>query len=322
MAIEVIERWQGRGATTDEEGVRTLKRQWRVTTDSNATAEPAVIDAVVAADATAALYAPHPAWPWAVCRKLNAKPADGPRIWDVDGEYSSARFKASGDGSGSGGNTTAPSPAQSNQTPANERPPTIKIGTREFTKVLEYDLVEEEGEPPEPKRILNTVGDPFNPPPEVHRTAETITITFFRLPEDLNWDVRRLYRNTLNEDEVTFLGATYAPLTLRCASYDVDVVWETGEEGMQLFFQLTVQLLEDPDGWQPRILNTGRRRKVPAFPPFLPADTLTAIVDAAGQPVADPVPLTAAGVPVEPGGTYHYVDAAGYFPSDWAQIIG
>lgn len=310
----VKERWQGRKATTDEQGVRTLKRQWYVTTDADAVAEPAVIDGVIAADASAALYAPHPAWGWAVCRKLEATPNGGPRVWLVDAEYSSGSFKASGDGSGTGGNTTSPSPEQSNSTPANQRPPTIKIGGRDVTKVLEKDAITGD-------RVLNTVGDPFDPLPEVQRTYDAITITFFRLPAALNWTTRRLFRDSINNAAYTVLGATYAANTLRCAAYDLDAVWETGETGMQLFFQLTVQLLHDPDGWQPKILNTGRRLLHPAAPPVLAEPVLVQIVDSAGQPVADPVPLDEDGTPVAPGGTYHYVEPAGYVPRNWTTLL-
>lgn len=316
MAVtSVTQDWKGRGATADENAVRTLKRRWKVTTDSNDTGEPEVIDGVVAEFPSAALYQPHPHWPWAVCRKLSAEPHEGPRVWLVNAEYSSAPFKASGDGSGTGGgpggNPTAPNPAQSNETPANQRPPTIKIGGRDITKVLEKDA--ETGD-----RVLNPVGDPFDPLPEVTRTPEVITVTFFVLPADLNWATRRLYRDSINDTEITLLGATYEVWTLRCAGYDVDGVWETGEEGMEFFFQLTVTLQHDPDGWWPKILATGRRQKV-TLP--LVGDVLVAIVDHAGQPVADPVPLTAAGVPVAPGGTYHYVEPSGYVARDWTNIL-
>jgi hypothetical protein len=41
------------------------------------------------------------------------------------------------------------------------------------------------------------------------------------------------------------------------------------------------------------------------------------IVDANGQPVADPVPLDADGVPVAVGADFHYVDFDGYDLRDW-----
>jgi hypothetical protein len=93
MAVtSVIERWQERHATTDENGVRTLQRGWAVTTDDDATGEPAVVDGVIAHDATAALYASHPLWVWSVCRNLSAVPNGGPRVWLVTAAYSSAKF--------------------------------------------------------------------------------------------------------------------------------------------------------------------------------------------------------------------------------------
>lgn len=315
MAVtKVIVDWEGRGATTDENGVQTFKRRWKVTTDSDATGEPAVVDGVVAFDPSAALYRPHPDWAWAVCRKVTADPHKGPRVWVVNAEYSSAPFRATGTGSGatggSGGsstpNPTSPSPAQSNSTPADQRPPTITITRKEVSKVLEYDAVAG-------TRVVNTVVDPFDPLPEVFRSHHLITITIHRLPADLNWTARSAFMDSLNDAGFQLLGRTYPAKTLRCTAYDVESVWETGASGMTFFFKLTVQLEYDPDGWQPKILNTGRRKKV--------AGKAVAIVDAAGQPVADPVPLTAAGVPVAPGGSYHYVEPAGYVPKDWSTIL-
>ena len=55
MAVTGIRpRWNDRGATTDERGTRVLKRGWIAETDSDLDGEPEVLDALVAADATAA----------------------------------------------------------------------------------------------------------------------------------------------------------------------------------------------------------------------------------------------------------------------------
>ncbi len=327
MAVsKVIERWQGRGASTDEEGVRTLKRQWAVETDSDSTGEPEVIDAVIAHDSSAALYASHPKWLWAVCRHLDAAPNEGPKTWLVDASYSSAPFKAQGDGSGGssgdGTNSTSPSPLQSNQTEADKRPPTITIARKEITEPLEFNLQYPEDPPADPVRILNTVGDPFDPVPEVFRSHHIITWKLYRSPAKLNWGVRSTWQDTINKDAVTILGRVYPPHSLRCTDYSLSTVWETGPAGLALFFELTCQAEYNPKLWDIKILNTGRRKRIggsigdPANPP-----RLVAIVDDQGQPVADPVPLTLAGIPVVPGGAYHYVDAIGYLAYNWVSSV-
>jgi hypothetical protein len=322
--IDIIEQWQGRGATTDEKGVRTLKRQWVVTTDSDLTWEPTVIDAVIAVDPSAALYASHPAWPWALCREITADPNGGPRVWTVQASYSTAPFEAKGDGSGNAGsgtpedpgNPTSPSASVSNDTPADLRPPTLSITRKEVTKVLEKDV--ETGD-----RVLNNVGDPFDPLPEVFRSHHLITWKFFRAPADLSWGVRGKWLDSINDDDVVVVGRTYPPHSLRCVDYSITSVWETGALGLSYFWEVTVQAEYDPDLWDVEILNTGRRKRIagsvgdPDNPP-----RLVAIVDEHGQPVADPVPLGAGGEPLGPDDDPVYVTVAGYKPFNWNGVGG
>lgn len=326
MAVaSVIEQWQGRGATTDEKGVRTLKRAWLVTTDSASTGEPAVIDGVIAADATAALFASHPSWPFAVCRSLTAAPHEGPTTWQVEASYSSAPFEATGDGSGTGSggpgdpeNPTSPNPAQSQATPADQRPPTISVGRKEVTEPLVEDAVT--GKP-----VVNApIGDPFNPPPEVFRSRHVITWKFFRAPAQLNWSARAQFLDSVNGANFVVLGKTYPPRTLRCVEYSIETVWETSAGGLALFFALTVQAEERPETWDVEVLNAGRRKKIdgsvadPSNPP-----RVVFITDDAGQPVADPVPLDElSGHVIEPPGPYDYLSFFGYVSRDWSTILG
>ncbi len=310
--IKVAPRWQDRGATTDENGVRTLTRGWFVTTDDDATGEPEVIDSVGDFDSSVGLYKPHPNWKWAICRKIVGEPNGSARQWLVKADYSTAPFPAKGDGSG-GANTTTPDVTQSNSQPADQRAPTIQISRKEVTKVLEKDAVTGD-------RVVNTVGDPFDPSAEVFRSHQLITFKFYRTPAQLNWALRGGWHDTINSKVVTILGKNYPALTLRCTAYDLDTVWETGPVGLALFFALTVQAEYDPDGWQPKILNTGRRRWVGSLGDPSNPRRLAAIVDGNGQPVADPVPLTAGGDVVDvnvANPVYHYVEPAGYFPVDW-----
>jgi hypothetical protein len=327
--IRVIEKWEGRTGGADEKGVRTLNRLWIVETDSDADGIPVVIDGVIAADPSAGLYASHPDWAWALRRNIDANPNGGPRVWRVEAKYTTEPFPAAGDGSDSGGNSSTPSVTQSNQTQADQRPPTLTVARKEVSKPLEFEVVDPaENPPPDPVPIANTLGDPFDPRPEVFRSHQVYTWKFHRTPTKLNWAERGTWQDTLNLDTVWILGKPHAPLTLRCIDYSLTTVWETGPNGLALFFELTAQAEYNPDGWTLSILNTGRRKRIggsigdPDNPP-----RLVAIVDDQGQPVSDPVPLTAAGVPVEPGGLYHYVEFDGYLAYNWVsdannQLVG
>lgn len=310
MAIlNVWERWQDESADVDESGVRTLGRSWGVDSDAPLSG-PAAIDAVVAFDATAGLYMPHPAWPWSVCRGLGARPDKSRNQKIVTAKYSSAPFGASGDGSADGGGDT-PGNGQSNSTPADQRPPTIAITRKEVTKVHEFDCVTTD-------RFLNSVGDPFDPPLELFRSHHIITWKFYRTPDALNWGYRSQWLDSVNLDPVNVLGMVYPPYSLRCVDYAPESVWETGEAGLTLFYVITVQAEYDPATWRIKVLNTGRRRKITV----LGVGVAVQIVDEHGQPVPDPVPLTDTGVPVTPGGPYYYVTGDGYFRYNWTGSDG
>lgn len=322
MAITSVRpKWDARGGGVDEKGIRVLNRGWGVSTDDDADGEPDVIDAVIAFDTTAAMYHSHPNWPAALCRSLGAEPNGSGREWIVKAVYSSAPFEAKGDGTSAGGGGsgggggTAPTAAMYNEAPADQRPPSITITRKEVTKVLEKDLLG--------KRIRNTVGDPFDPPPEVFRSHHVITWKFHRTPAQLNWSVRWQWHDSINLRACSILGKEYPALSLRCTAYDVAAVWDTGAGGaLSLFFELTVQAEFNPDGWNLRILNTGRRRRVAGSITGDPPMTLADIVGEDGQPVADPVPLTEDGSvvpnaapPDEPD--YHYVKPQGYVELNW-----
>ena len=164
------------------------------------------------------------------------------------------------------------------------------------------------------------VGDPFDPQPEVQRSDRVYTFKFFRGPSALNWSTREAFLDTVNNAPYTVLGKSYPTGTLRCSDYSFEGTWETGASGMEFFWALTVVVEEDRDGWNPKILNTGRRQRIPAVG-ATPARNV-AIVDSAGQPVADPVALDEFGARVPPDGAYHYVEPNGYTPANWTNLLG
>jgi hypothetical protein len=309
MATRVIPRWQGESGDTDEKGVRTLKREWLVESDERLSV-PAAVDAVVAFDATAALFQPHPDWPPALCRKIPVQPGASQFQKIVTAEYSSAPFAGVGDGSGS------PSPGDGSQnTAAQSRPPKLTVSRKEVTKVLEKDAVT--GDP-----VVNTVGDAFDPPIDVFRSHEVLTWKFWRLPAALNWATRSLFMDSLNNANFTVAGKTYAAETLRCTEYGYDFEWESTGSGLALYVAFTVQAEHDPEGWQPSILNRGRRAfEGSEADPDNPKRIVT-ITDGNGQPVSDPVPLDADGYRLSDLSTdYHYVEPNGYVPRNWSTLL-
>jgi hypothetical protein len=314
MAFTITEHGEGQSGTTDWRGVQTFKRRFTVQSTASVSIV-AAMNALNLAHPSTILYARHPDWPWAVCRDLPWRCTSKLRqVYTIEPNYSTEPFPASGVGgaggdSGGGGvpGSSEPSPASSNSQPANQRPPTVRIKPKEITKPLEFDVVQQ-------NRVLNNVGDPYDPPPEVFRSHHVITWNFFRSASQLNWPTRSLFQDSINDANFTLLGRTYAPFSLRCFEYSIDPVWETGPSGMAFFWALTVQAEHNPDLWKVKVLNTGRRELKSGKP--------AVIHDGYGQPVPDPVPLNATGQQItNPLGPFEYGNWNGYSPLNWSTLL-
>lgn len=325
MAIaDVIHDPEGRSGGVDRDAVRTLGEEFTVTTTDPADGVPAVIDGLILWNtgqfAWVALYQPHPDYPRALSTGATAKAVGkSGKVWRVTVGFSSAAFPARGDGgltvSGLDApaitSDTTPNVSQSNQTPANERPPVVNITRKEITVPLEKDAVTGD-------RVVNKVGDPFIPAPEVFRSHELITFEFHRKPADLNWPARSAFKDKINSNAPVILGKTYPAHSLRVIDYSESTVWDQGATGLELFFKLTVQLEYKPDLWKISLLNTGRRGR-PAGAAL--TDPIVILHDENGQPVADPVPLDLNGYPVV-AGAYEYVNVDGYQIVDFSTSPG
>jgi hypothetical protein len=330
MAIIVTPRWEEETVSTDEKGVKHFSRAWTVDAEGSYLSGADAVDAVVLYDPTAVIFGPHPDYPAAYCRGHDGRRL-GPAVWVIEAKYSNAPFEGQGDGQGGqGGGSSPPTPGsqtpadQSATVPAHLRLPTVSGAGREVSVPLTEEAVayNENGDR---RPIVNVVGDPFDPPIEVLRTHHRITYRFYRQAAFWNWAARSALIDTVNEDEWVVGDRTYAPFELRCAEYSFEGVWETGTAGVEFYWQFTVVLEHNPDGWKVRPLNTGRRYLAsgslgdPANPPGL-----RNVLDDAGMPVADPVPLTAGGQVVDPSADppeWHWLNFDGYVPASWASLL-
>ena len=130
------EQLDGRTMTLAEDGTRTGQRVYHVTWDISAATllERQTLDAASEAALPVAQYAPHPAYPAAIARTVTTSPLAKDAYKCVIG-YSSAPFKALGDGtggaaSGTGGGPASPAGSGNSSTAAEARPPEIRIATR------------------------------------------------------------------------------------------------------------------------------------------------------------------------------------------------
>lgn len=318
LSSTVTEDMDGRSSRLNEDGTRTAERRFNIKFDlSAATSEERdELDSYAEGALPVALYDAHPAWPAAIARSCVVAPAGVHDVWKGTVSYSSAPFPALGDGTGgeaggTGGGPESPSNAASNNTPADQRPPEIRIRRKEYTEPLEADLVT--GDP-----VKNTAGDPFDPPIMVDRSRRQFEITFWRTPAGLDWATRSNCWDKVNDDVVTLLGQPYAAKTLRVMDISHEAVWDKGDGGSLAFFwKITVVLEAKLPSWQIKILNAGRRERISGGDP-----KIVPIIDAStGQPVTDPVPLAASGARLPVDDDYHYLFFDGYETCDLPSVF-
>jgi len=103
--------------------------------------------------------------------------------------------------------------------------------------------------------VVNTVGDPFDPPLEVDWSARVLTITKNLQTEPIA--LANTYTNATNSD--AFKGA--APKTVKCFTVDYHrEIEEFGDEGSEIeveFWPTTCTFHHNPANWHSKPLNAG-----------------------------------------------------------------
>lgn len=148
---------------------------------------------------------------------------ENPFVWTVDIRYRTVSL-----------NGTQPDQREEDPT---ERPAEIRVSSESYQKALIYDR--------DGYAIVNSAGDPFDPPPEIDERRAVITITKNRPSYSLT--TQEEYDGSVNSD--TYLG--FDPGTLR-----IDLSADTGYENGVYFWKVTA--------------NVKINRKVPRPPPPFP----------------------------------------------------
>lgn len=191
---------------------------------------------------------------------------------------------------------------------AESRPFQIRSIKRTVSEPLEYDGITG-------NRLTNTAGDPFDPPPMVERSYLGYEVTWYKYPANLRWAAplttppfgRPDYIDSVNNVAFKVFKRTHPARTLRVADVSFALQWDKGPGGLMVpVVELKAELLSKPGGWKRSILNAGRRELTAAGEPLRP------ILDATGQPVADPYPLNAVGAKLTVGNPLVYVDCYEY----------
>ena len=320
VTATVSEDLQSRTVELQDGGGRTGKRRFTVVLDMAALTGPelAAVEYYVESALPVSRYDRHPAWPVMIARTVSVQ-RTGHDSWECVVGYSSAPFPARGDG-GDGTGTSAPgsSPTPStgldNSAKATSRPPEVAFARRELTKILEADVISSAA-------VKNTVGDKFDPPVEVVRSRLVLKLKYWK-PASW-WNVGKAnFFDSINLNPVNIAGVTWPARTLRVTNFDPKPVWEQEDipgvgppavQSLTLVYEVSLDLEYDPDEWVIRVLNTGKRKLVSGSPEIIRGSD--------GAPVQDSVALTAAGAPVAPAGSFHYLTFNGYVRLDFAGLL-
>jgi len=293
VALTAVEQWSDRGIATNDDGVVEMTRGWLISETNAAAAdprEPAVLAAV-----PVNRYDSHPDNSLAIARNIDAKPTKAPKLWRATVRYSTAPFPAKNGDVPSVINpatATRPTDAQNNTAEAQLRFPEFTFGRKEIKEAAEADAA---GVP-----LVNAAGDPLEGI-EVDRSRLTIGIKFY----SINLTTAHIlnYWNSINNAAWKGFGAR----TLKVTEFTYRSVYETLKNGSTFFlasmYEANVTLEYNPYTWRLRVLNAGKRQKRTVGG----STVVENIVDSAGQPVSEPVPLTALGAVLAPGGTPNYL---------------
>ena len=310
VAEKITEELGGRSYELNERGDGSFRRMFtlRFRLEDIATADAATkMEASVAYNLPVAQGDGHPSDAAATARTIRIANAGSLEEWTCEVLYSSAPFEARGDGANISG--SPPTPANvDNQVPADLRLPEIRISKKDVSKVLETDAQTFAD-------VVNSAGDPFDPPLITRRAHQVFHLTFWRTPAQLNTNDRMKMVAKVNDAAYTILGITYQASELLVDDIAIEGVWDRSQaDNLAFFWKITVVLEVQLGGWGRRVLQAGKREK-------LASGEKRVIRDDTGQPVSDPVPLAASGAKLAAGASFVYTTVNEFATCSFTQLF-
>lgn len=146
-----------------------------------------------------------------------------------------------------------------------EEPARFTFSTSEYSVALEKDKSDEN------KPVLNSVGDPFDPPIEVSASRTRISVSFSRQTSKLYFlDLV----DTVNKLTITLLDRIFTPETLRLISYgETQDEYKNADGNYITYFNVTMELEHNANTWDMLVRDQGyRARPAPNEPPRIVMD--------------------------------------------------
>ena len=157
--------------------------------------------------------------------------------------------------------------------------------------------------------IVNTAGDPFDPPTEIDDQRPILTVVVnLPYPDGFSPAQAYEYRNAVNADEFFAVPAGYVkalpPVAQRLYHAECGFYWK-----------VTYEFHFNPDGWLRTLLNQGTRQLNDAGDGYEP-------ILHSGVPISDPVPLNEGGQPLAPDGDPIFMDFTVYPVKPFVTFFG
>lgn len=215
--------WDGREGGGNLDGAITHTQLYRVKTDSKWDDQTTVLQAA----ALPYLGQPHPSDVSSYCNSLRARnEGASPFFWTVTATYSNQR--------------------EASDSPLDD-PIEYQWGTEQFQEVADTD---QNGE-----GIVNSAGDPFDPPimRDLSRRSVTITSNEAFVP---TWVLS--YQDAVNSDAITIDGVSLSEGQAKCQQVSVS---PTRIRNDQEFRIVTLTIHMNNDGWGYKVLDQGFRER-------------------------------------------------------------
>ena len=246
--VYVEELWEGREATLNSERQKQYARVFEVRTDD---AQDGPDVAGEAGSGIPDIGDAHPQETAAYCiRVYPSNHPDDPTLWKITAEYDTTLPRsqaAESQGFDSDGESVpTPNPAQRPQDPV-LRPAVYRAGRETAQEVIDFDFAGE--------FILNSAGDPFDPPITREVTYPVITIT--KCVASVSFSQLEQYQDSLNSD--TWCG--FAPHVCK-----LNIEWESAYENGSSFFRVTYTIKIRWKTWDEELIDRGYRELIPGSP--------------------------------------------------------
>ena len=273
-AVQLI--YDGVEGSLDQKLVRSYTQKYRVITDSSDTQSVSVRNAT---DPNTGLRIPLlfdrympgtdqdlAAMATSISCSAGDMLASGGAVWEVTVQYS----------------TDVGEDPQQGDNPL-LRPPVVTWSSENVIRIVDKDVNDEP--------IVNTANKPFDPGVDIEEARFILEVQ--RNEPIFNTAYVDTYQNAINSD--TFLG--FAPGTARITGIRAQQLVENDVQ----FWQISLQITFNRDGWQKKILNAGYEKKLIANP--VDEEDWEIIKDVTGARLSTPSNLSLNGQSVLPDGT-------------------